>query len=272
MLNKSTFSIPKMDCASEEQLVKMSLESIEGIRNISFDLTTRKISVVHSTDALKILSALKPLRFGAELDSTLQVEDVPEMNHTPSSSTDADESKVLKQLLAINGAMFIFELVAGLFGRSTGLIADSLDMFADAAVYGISLYAVGRSMGYKKTAAKFSGYMQVALSIMVMFEVVRRFFEGGEPSVPLMVVISFIALVANVTCLLLISKHRKGAVHMRASWIFSTNDVIANFGVILAAGLVYVTKSPWPDLIVGAIISMVVFSGALKILKLSRAS
>lgn len=186
------------------------------------------------------------------------------------SAKDARESKVLKQLLAINVSMFVFELLIGFFGRSTGLIADSLDMFADAAVYGISLYAVGKSLNYKNKAATWSGYIQLALALLVLFEVGRRFFQGGEPSAPLMVFASFVALTANLTCMALISKHRKGAVHMRASWIFSTNDVIANLGVIIAGALVYFFASPWPDLIIGTVISIVVFSGALKILKLSQ--
>ena len=63
--------------------------------------------------------------------------------------------------------------------------------------------------------------------------------------------VGVIALIANVICLSLISKHREGEVHMRASWIFSKNDVIANVGLILSGWLVYETGVRWPDLIVG---------------------
>ncbi|WP_245730763.1 hypothetical protein [Pseudohongiella acticola] len=37
-------------------------------------------------------------------------------------------------------------MTAGLVAQSNGLIADSLDTFADAAVYGLALYAVRRSL------------------------------------------------------------------------------------------------------------------------------
>jgi Co/Zn/Cd efflux system component len=57
---------------------------------------------------------------------------------------------------------------------------------------------------------------------------------------------------------------------MRASWIFSTNDVVANLGVILAAGLVAMTGSRLPDLVVGAAIASVVLAGAVRILRMSR--
>lgn len=62
----------------------------------------------------------------------------------------AEQARILWIVLGINAAMFVAEFVAGLIAQSTGLIADSLDMLADAAVYGVSLYAVGRSAGLKR--------------------------------------------------------------------------------------------------------------------------
>lgn len=82
----------------------------------------------------------------------------------------------------------------------------------------------------------------------------------------LMMSMGAIALIANVSCLMLIAKHRKGGVHMRASWIFSTNDVIANLGVIISGGLVMYLDSLLPDLIIGALISVVVVRGGVQIL------
>ena len=172
-------------------------------------------------------------------------------------------------MLAINAFMFVLEISLGWIAQSTGLIADSLDMFADAAVYGVSLYAVGKALEKQRRAARLSGYFQLALSVLAIFEVGRRFFFGSEPFASYMVAVSLLALAANVACLALISKHRTGGVHMQASWIFSANDVIANLGVILAGVMVYFTKSPYPDLIIGGIIAVIVFRGALKILKIS---
>ncbi len=95
---------------------------------------------------------------------------------------------------------------------------------------------------------------------------VRRFVYGSDPVSMLMMVVGAIALVANVWCLLLIAKHREGGVHMRASWIFSTNDVITNLGVILSGGLVLYLGSRVPDLVIGALISVVVVRGGVQIL------
>lgn len=177
------------------------------------------------------------------------------------------ERKTLLLVLGINAFMFVFEMILGLLAQSTGLIADSLDMFADASVYAISLYAVGKSGDLKIRSARFSGFAQIFLALLVLVDVLRRFILGSDPIGALMMGVGFIALLANTACLFLIAKHRGSGVHMRASWIFSRNDVIANAGVILSGGLVWALGSRYPDLVIGLAITIVVLRGGLQILK-----
>ncbi len=189
----------------------------------------------------------------------------------PDEESELDEAAELERrtlvaLLAINGAMFVGEGLAGWWAQSAGLLADALDMLADAAVYGIALYAVGRSDRLKGSAARASGLLQIALGLGVLAEVVRRLVQGSEPLSGVMMAVSFVALIANVACLALIARHREGGVHMRASWIFSANDVIANVGVIVSGGLVMLLVSRLPDLVIGAIIAVVVVRGGVQIL------
>jgi cation diffusion facilitator family transporter len=183
---------------------------------------------------------------------------------------DAEQRRVLVQLLAINATLFVIEIIVGILAQSTGVMADSLDMLADALVYGTGLYAIGRSMAVKHRAAFWSGISQIGLSAGILVEVIRRAIYGHEPHSILMMSIAAVALVANAYCLKLLHKHRDGEVHMRASWIFSRSDVIANGGVILAGGAVALTQSRWPDLIVGAVIALVVLNGGRQILQQGR--
>lgn len=180
---------------------------------------------------------------------------------------DEEQRKVLRTLLAINGVMFVVELAVGLIAQSSGVMADSLDMLADAMVYGVGLYAVGRSAALKRRSARWSGIFQVALAAGIFVDVARRAVFGSEPHSALMMVVASVALVANAWCLSLLHKHRDGEVHMRASWVFSRSDVIANAGVILAGVLVWFTDSRWPDLIVGSAIATVVVRGGVEILR-----
>ena len=178
-----------------------------------------------------------------------------------------EEIRVLIILLSINAVMFLLEITLGIISESTALIADSLDMLADATVYGIGLYAVGRPLLAKIRAAYISGIFQIILGASVTIDVFRRLLWGSEPESLLMISIGIVALVANVICLKLISKHREGEVHMRASWVFSKNDVIANLGIIIGGLLVYTLESRHPDLVVGLAISIIVIRGGIHIIK-----
>ena len=178
-----------------------------------------------------------------------------------------DQSKVLIILLSINAFMFFVEITLGLLSQSTALIADAMDMLADAMVYGVGLYAVGKQVSAKIRAATISGWLQVGIGLLVLMDIARRFVFGSEPISALMMGMGLVALIANTICLILISKHRNGEVHMRASWIFSKNDVIANVGVMLAGALVAMTDSRVPDLVIGIVVALVVIRGGVHILK-----
>ena len=260
----STFSIPGMDCPSEERLIRMALDGQEEVLDLQFDLANRRLRVWHQGAAEAVLRHLQPLGFGARLEECEQAEPPPATKATDPVA----EARVLKQLLAINAVMFVIELTLGLFAQSTGLVADSLDMFADAGVYGLSLYAVGRALADQRRAAKVSGWLQLVLALGALSEVARRAWVGSEPLEALMIGVALLALVANLSCVALLSKHRDGGVHLEASWIFSTNDALANLGVIVAGVLVAVTKTAWPDLVVGAAVGLLVLWGAVRILRL----
>ena len=181
------------------------------------------------------------------------------------------ESRVLISLLSINAFMFILEITLGIISNSTALIADSLDMLADAGIYAIALYAVGKAAIIKIKAAYLSGLLQIALGGLVLIDISRRFILGSEPESILMISVGILALIANIICLRLIAQHKDAGVHMRASWIFSKNDVIANIGIIIAGILVYWLDSKTPDLVIGFAIAIMVMHGGLHILKEAKA-
>ena len=265
----SDYRVPKMDCPSEEGVIRMALESIEPRVLLEFDTPNRKVRVFHGNNGATIEERMRSLGLGATLEKTTPVgeEDLALAKENEEAAAQV-EARILKWLLAINGVMFVVELTVGWLAQSTGLIADSLDMFADAAVYGVALYAVGHSLRTKLRAAHLSGWLQLILALGVLSEVGRRFVFGSEPVSALMMGFGFVALAANVWCLVLIARNRHGGAHMKASWIFSANDVIANVGVIVAGVLVAWTGSRYPDLVIGLIIGLIVLNGARRILQL----
>ena len=265
----SDYRVPKMDCPSEEGMIRMALDSIEPRVLLEFDTPNRKVRVFHGDNGAAIEERMRSLGLGATLEKTTPVgEEDLVLAREKEEATAQVEAGILKWLLAINGVMFVVELTVGWLAQSTGLIADSLDMFADAAVYGVALYAVGHSVRMKLRAAHLSGWLQIILALGALSEVVRRLLFGSEPISSLMMGFGLVALAANVVCLLLIAKSRDSGAHMKASWIFSANDVIANLGVILAGILVAWTGSRYPDLLIGTMIALIVLRGAQRILQL----
>ena len=265
---RSVFVVSKMDCQAEEQLIRMAIERDAPEAIMNFKIPERRVEVLHRSELSTLLAALNSLGLGEKLESNEGIGESDFEALTQRSQSDSRDTFALKWLLVINGAMFFLELTVGIWADSTGLIADSLDMFADAAVYGIALYAVGKSQSHKLTAAHIAGWLQLALAVGVLLEVVRRMLVGSEPISSLMMAAGFIALIANVVCLVIITRRESDEPHMRASAIFSANDVIANLGVILAGALVMFTGSQYPDLVIGTLIGVVVLLGAKKILQL----
>lgn len=256
------YYIAQMDCGAEEQLIRMALAESNHIYALKFKLSERTLLIFHEDSPAPITNVLDDLGLGTTLKETkVNLEHV-------SIEQPHEQRKILYLLLFINFLMFFLESITGWISASTGLIADSLDMFADAAVYGMALYVVGKSSQHQLRAAHFAGYLQLGLAVLVIVDVLRRFWFGSEPASLWMIGIGCIALIANITCLLLISKHRHDGSHMKASYIFSANDVLMNLGVIVAGGLVLYTGSNYPDLIIGLIVAVLVMNGALKILKL----
>ena len=189
-----------------------------------------------------------------------------------SSASTENERKTLRIALVLNATMFVVGMAAGLWAQSSGLMADALDMLTDATAYGLGLMAVTRGLRFKQYSARWTGATLMLLSVGIVADVVRRFLFGSEPLGAAMVGFSLLSLCVNVTVLRMLARYREGEVHMRASWICTRADVVANFGV-LASGLV-VLASGWryADLVVGLAISMYVAKEAVEIWQQARES
>jgi Co/Zn/Cd efflux system component len=264
-MKKTLFEISKMDCPSEENLIRMKLDGISGIAHLDFDIPNRILCVFHTGDITEIEKSVLELNLGGKKISTELTDQIDFIENT-------NQKKLLWSVLIINFAFFIIEMTTGLISKSMGLVADSLDMLADSFVYGISLFAVGGTLMKKKRIAKLAGYFQIILAIIGFIEVLRRFFaEEKLPDFSTMIIVSILALIANGICLYILQKSKsKEEAHIKASMIFTSNDVIINLGVIFAGILVYWLSSNKPDLIIGTIVFVLVIQGAFRILKLSK--
>lgn len=183
---------------------------------------------------------------------------------------DQSQRKLLWAVLTLNALMFLVEFVAGWLAHSSGLMADSLDMLADAMVYGASLYAVGRAISTKANVAMLSGSLQLLLGGVVLLDVIKNVWLGVTPDTQTMYVVAFMALTVNVLCFAMLYQHRHGDINLRASWVCSRNDMLANGGVLLSAMLVSWLNAAWPDWLIGTLIALIIIFSALRILRDAR--
>jgi Co/Zn/Cd efflux system component len=175
--------------------------------------------------------------------------------------------RVLQIVLAINASMFIAEFAAGMIAHSSALMADSVDMLGDALVYAMSLYALGKSDRWRAGAALVKGGIIFAFGVGIFAEVVTTILYGAIPLAGTIVTFGLIALAANLTCLWLLYRYRRHDVNMSSTFECSRNDVIANLGVLAAGGGVYLARATWPDDLVGAVIAVLFFRSAVRVVR-----
>jgi len=182
----------------------------------------------------------------------------------------ADQRRVLIIVMTINFAMFAVEFGGGVVARSTALVADSVDMLGDAIVYAFSLYALSRGPRWEAGAALAKGIIILAFGIAVIVDIGDKIAHGVPPSSGLMLVFGSAALVANLVCLALLWRFRSLNVNMSSTFECSRNDVVSNVGVLIAAALVWVYASPWPDIVVGGLIALIFLRSAWTVLREAR--
>jgi cation diffusion facilitator family transporter len=177
-----------------------------------------------------------------------------------------DHRRVLWIVLTINAAMFVIEGLAGMLAHSTALLADSLDMLGDALVYAFSLFVLGRSARWQAGAALGKGMFMLAFGLGVLTEAAYKVVFPVVPTAETMGIVGVAALAANASCFALLYRHRADNLNMSSTWVCSRNDLIANVGVLSAAGATYLTASRWPDIVIGCLIAVVFLNSAVRVL------
>lgn len=177
------------------------------------------------------------------------------------------QRKVLWAVLVINAIMFGVELVSGLRSRSLALTGDSLDMLGDAMAYGTSLYVLNRSDRAQARAAIFKSGLMFLSAIVIFGRALYQIWHPDLPTPSVMGAIALLALIANIICLIALTRHRNDNLNLQSVWLCSRNDLINNTSVIVAAGLVALFSSPWPDVAVGILVTFIVARSAGRVLR-----
>jgi Co/Zn/Cd efflux system component len=184
--------------------------------------------------------------------------------------SNKEERRLLIKVTWINLSQVALAGIVGFIINSSGLLGTALDSSGDTAIYLVSLYAVGKSVQAKVRAATFSGIFLSVLGIILLIDVVRKLFEGSEPVGWAMIIVAVINTATNYWIVQLLKSDKKGEVHIRASIIFTDNDMWINLGIVLSGLGVMIFKSSIPDLIVGVVVVLISLRGGWEILRDAR--
>ena len=175
--------------------------------------------------------------------------------------------RVLLAVIAINAGMFLFEGGAGFIADSQALKADALDFFADSVTYAISLAVIGAPLLLRARVALLKGLSLAVMGLWVLTSTGQAVWGEEVPSAPIMGGVGFLALLANLTSVMLLMRFRTGDANVRSVWLYSRNDAIGNVAVVITASGVWAWQSAWPDLIVAAGMALLFLSSALQIIR-----
>ncbi len=186
------------------------------------------------------------------------------------ASSNAQDRRILLYVLLINLAQSALGMGVGVWASSAALIGAALDNLADASVYAVGIYAVGRSVRAKVVAARLSGWLLIGLSVLLVAEVIRRFMGSEAPIGPAMMVMAGVNAAINVYCLRLLKRHKGEDVNFKASAIFTSNDSIVNMAILVSGLLVLWLGSNVPDLVLGVVSALFAANGGREILEHAR--
>lgn len=268
---ETRYRVTGMDCASCAAKIEGATRKIEGVDAVKVSIASQLMTlrvVDPSIQLPAVERAVTDLGYQiAQLAADGSDDDkIPDLTHvTPAYK------RALWIVVLLNVGYGVIEIVGGFFAGSQAVKADALDFIGDGLISFLGLIAIGWGLAARAKAALLQGLFLAALGVGVLANTAYRVLVLNQPEADLMGIFGAIALVVNVAAALVLLPHRKGDANVRAVWLFSRNDAIGNAAVVAAAGLVWWTHSPWPDLVVAALIGALFLHSAGSIVADARA-
>jgi Co/Zn/Cd efflux system component/copper chaperone CopZ len=272
------YRVTGMDCPSCAAKIEKAARAVGGVEEVKVSITSQ-IMTLHLDDPDVRLPEIERAVTG--LGYRLDRLDKPAVRPAADSDDDDELPKDLSHVtpayrralwivVLLNLGYGLVEMVGGFLSGSQALKADALDFLGDGLITFLGLLAIGWSLAWRARSALIQGLFLGLLGLGVLATTAYRVLVLHQPEAELMGLFGAMALVVNVAAAAVLIPHRTGDANVRAVWLFSRNDAIGNLAVVVAAGLVWWTGTPWPDLAVAAVIAGLFLQSAWSIVRDAR--
>ena len=263
MSGDTQYRVVGMDCANDAREIEQAVKGVQGVMNA-------KVSVASQVLTLRLRDDRQSLADVQDVVGSLGYRLDPVDAKTSAAHLTPSYRRSLWIVVMLNLGFGVAEVVAGFMARSQALKADALDFLGDGLITLLGIVAFGWSLAWRARAALLQGMFLAALGAGVMATTIYRVMVQQQPEAEVMGITAVLALLVNVAAAVVLMPHRTGDANARAIWLFSRNDAIGNAAVIVAALLVAWTRTPWPDLIVAAIVGSLFLHSAWSIITDAR--
>lgn len=272
--NSARYHVTGMDCASCAAKIEKAARSVSGLEDVKVSTATQimTLRVADSDQLPEVESAITAIGYRLDrLDGRKEgaADDDDALPKDLSHITPAYK-RALWIVIVLNVGYGVVEMIGGFWAGSQALKADALDFLGDGLITFLGILAIGWSLAWRARSALIQGMFLGVLGVGVLITTGYRVLVQHQPEAELMGLFGIIALAVNVAAALVLIPHRTGDSNVRAVWLFSRNDAIGNAAVVVAAGLVALTGTPWPDLVVAVVIAGLFLQSSWSIIRDAR--
>jgi len=176
--------------------------------------------------------------------------------------TAGANARQLTIALVLTGTFLVVEVAGGLIFNSLALLSDAAHMFTDAAALAIALVAIRlgqrpaddrRTFGYRRfeiLAAAFNAILLFAVAGYVLYEGIKRIINPEPVGSIGMLLVASAGLIVNLIAMRILASGKDKSLNIKGAYLEVWADMLGSLGVLVAAGLIWLTDWRWVDPIV----------------------
>ena len=270
------YRVTGMDCPSCAAKIEKATRAVGGVEDVKVSIASQ-VMTLRLGDAGARLPEVERAVIGLgyqldRLDRPARAEAAGDDDEPPKDLAHITPGykRALWAVVLLNVGYGLVEIVGGFLAGSQALKADALDFLGDGLITFLGLLAIGWSLAWRARSALIQGVFLGVLGLGVLAATAYRVLVLNQPEAELMGIFGAIALAVNLAAAAVLIPHRRGDANVRAVWLFSRNDALGNLAVVTAAGLVWWTGTPWPDLAVAVVIAGLFLQSSWSIVRDAR--